>query len=102
MFGRASAPHSGQVGSGGTARMVAASTSTATSSAGQTGCPQSTVHCRKWIEPWHSATSGSPAAWKWPSTLEVNTRVGRSAAQRASTPNPECGTVDRYSASRWP
>ena len=49
------------------------------------------------MEPCTSATtSGSnPAAWNWPSTLDVSTRVGRSRAQRRSTAKPACGTVLR-------
>ena len=49
------------------------------------------------MAPWHSVTASSanPAAWKAPSTLEVNTRVGSRSAQRRSTPKPACGTVAR-------
>lgn len=95
MLGRASAPQDGQRGSGDVARIVASSTVTVTRSAGQTGYPQSVVHCRWWMDPWHSAMPSRPARWNCPSTLDVKTRVGRSPAQRTSTAKPVCGTVAR-------
>jgi hypothetical protein len=46
MFGRAGPPQRGQAGSGGSARIVAASTRTSTPSAGQLPAGQAATHCR--------------------------------------------------------
>ena len=93
MFGRATAPHRGHTGSGGTARIVASSIPTTTSSAGQVPSWQGTEHCSAPIAPWHSVTvsGANPAAWNAPSTFEVNTRVGRRRDQPSSTAKPGCG-----------
>ena len=97
MFGRATAPQRGHAGSGGTARIVASSTATSTSSAGQVSSWHGREHCSVPMAPWHSVTTASanPAAWNAPSTLDVNTRVGTRSAQRRSTAKPACGTVAR-------
>ena len=97
MLGRATAPHRGHAGRGGRARIVASSIATSTSSADQVPSWHGRVHCSIPIAPWHSTTvSGSnPAAWKAPSTLEVNTRVGHRSAHRRRTAYPAWGTVRR-------
>lgn len=97
MFGRATAPQRGQLGSGARARIVVSSRSTTTPSAAQVPLWQGRVHCSMPMAPWHSVTvaASNPALWKAPSTLEVNTRVGTRSAHRRRTPKPACGVVVR-------
>jgi hypothetical protein len=61
MFGRASMPQFGHCGSGETSLHASMSTSGAMAVAGQMAWQQGRVHCRKWIEPWHSTIPENPA-----------------------------------------
>eukprot|EP00659_Diplonema_papillatum_P005520 gene5519-biopygen5455 len=102
MFGLAGEP-SGIVGNGvastSTSSVLGSISSLPTPSAETTG-PAPSTPCMWWMLPWHSSTlsSGNPAAWNCPSTLEVHAKYSPPnlpSPHRFSTAKPSFGTVFR-------
>jgi hypothetical protein len=97
MLGRDTEPQFGQRGT--CRERIVASSMSRVSPFVQIASPQGVVHWRWWIEPWTSRTrsSGKPAFWNWPSTLEVMAKSGRRkrSAQPRRIAKPRCGTVAR-------